>query len=172
MRLAVFGISLLMTFLLTQKSSAQVEKYRDLYFAARGEEGIKANYNVLNNAEESNAVITAYKGVAIAMYAEVVKEVSSKFDYFNRGKALIEKAIQKDFYNPEIRFLRYSVQAEVPWVVGYSSNLEEDAKIILNALKQNKIDRSSTFWKKAILFMLNSDELSSELENELKKYQS
>ncbi len=172
MRIIAFIISLSFLFLSTWECSAQVEKYRDLYFAARGEEGIKAYYNTLSNADESNAVITAYKGVAIAMYAEVVKEVSSKFDYFNRGKALIEKAIQKDFYNPEIRFLRYSVQAEVPWVVGYSSNLEEDAKIILNALKQNKIDRSSAFWKKAILFMLNSDELSSELENELKKYQS
>jgi hypothetical protein len=158
--------------LLTHEANAQVDKYRDLYFAARGEEGIKNYYNALNNAEESNAVVIAYKGVAIAMYAEVVKEVSTKFDYFNRGKALIEKAIQKDFYNPEIRFLRYSVQAEVPWVVGYSSNLEEDAQIILNALKQNKVDRSSPFWKKAILFMIKSDELSSELENELKKYQS
>ncbi len=150
----------------------QVEQYRDLYFAARGEQGIKAYYNAVSTADETNAVVTAYKGVGIAMYAEIAKEVSSKLDYFNKGKALIEKAIQKDFYNPEIRFLRYSVQAEVPWVVGYSSNLEEDAKIILNALKQNKIDRTSSFWKKAILFMLKSDELSSDLEEELKKYQS
>ena len=150
----------------------QVEQYRDLYFSARGDEGIKAYYNAVSSVQETNALVTAYKGVGIAMYAEIAKEVSSKLDYFNKGKALIEKAIQKDFYNPEIRFLRYSVQSEVPWVVGYSSNLEEDAKIILNALKQNKVDRSSSFWKKAILFMIKSDELSSELENELKKYQS
>lgn len=153
-------------------AQSQIEQYRQLYFSARGEDGIKAYYNAVSSVQETNALVTAYKGVGIAMYAEIAKDVSSKLDYFNKGKALIEKAIQKDFYNPEIRFLRYSVQAEVPWVLGYSSNLEEDAKIILNALKQNKIDRSSSFWQKAILFMIKSDELSSELENELKRYQS
>ncbi len=164
-------IILLLVLVFHAEAHSQLENYRNLYFAAQGEAGIKSYYNGVSNANESNAVFKAYKGVATAMYAEVVSGVDEKFSYFGKGKQLIEDAIQADFWNPEIRFLRYSVQAEVPWIVNYSSNLNEDANIILNALKSNQIDFRNDFWKKAIKFIVASGELSSSLVNEFKKYQ-
>lgn len=151
---------------------SQLENYRSLYFSAQGEAGIKNYYNAMQSANETNALFKAYKGVATAMYAEVVSGVDDKFSYFGKGKQLIEDAIQGDFWNPEIRFLRYSVQAEVPWIVNYSGNLNEDANIILNAIKNNQIDYRSDFWRKAIKFIILSEELSSSLTNEFKKYQA
>lgn len=153
-------------------SYSQLENYRSLYFSAQGEPGIKNYYNAMQSANETNALFKAYKGVATAMYAEVVSGVDEKFSYFGKGKQLIEDAIQGDFWNPEIRFLRYSVQAEVPWIVNYSGNLNEDANIILNAIKNNQIDYRSDFWRKAIKFIILSEELSSSLTNEFKKYQA
>lgn len=164
-------ILLLFVSIIQVNAFSQLDNYRNLYFSAQGEAGIKSYYNGVANANESNAVFKAYKGVATAMYAEVVSGVDEKFSYFGKGKQLIEDAIQADFWNPEIRFLRYSVQAEVPWIVNYSSNLNEDANIILNALKSNQIDFKTDFWKKAIKFILSSGELSSSMQNEFKKYQ-
>lgn len=165
-----FSLIITLTFFLNGFS--QLETYRALYFSAQGENGIKNYYNGVISANESNAVFKAYKGVATAMYAEVVSGVDEKFSYFGKGKQLIEDAIQADFWNPEIRFLRFSVQAEVPWIVNYSGNLNEDANIIINALKSKQIDSRSDFWKKAIKFIIQSGELSSSLSEEFKKYQA
>lgn len=153
-------------------SYGQVDKYRQLYFAAGADIGIQTFFDYTKNADESNALHKAYKGVSIAMYAELASDVSKKFEFFNQGKTLLEDAVKKDASNPEIRFLRFSVQAEVPWIVGYSSNLKEDAQIIINALQKGSINAKDDFWKKAISFMLKSGELSSEKETQLKKFQS
>lgn len=161
---------LLLSFALS--TLGQVDKYRQLYFAAGADIGIQTFYDYTKNADENSAINKAYKGVAIAMYAELANEVSKKFEYFNRGKNLIEEAVKTDASNPEIRFLRFSVQAEVPWIVGYSSNLKEDADIVINALQKGKINAKDDFWKKAITFMLKSGELSNDNETKLKKYQS
>lgn len=153
-------------------ASAQLDNYRNLFFNARGDQGISAFYNSLQSANESNAVHKAYKGVAVAMYAEVVSSVEKKISHFNDGKTKIEAAIQADFWNPEIRFLRFAVQSEIPWFLNYSGNMQEDANIVLDALRKKTIDPKTDFWKKAINFMIDSDELPDSIESELKKFQS
>ncbi len=156
--------------LISLNSFGQLDNYRNLYFGAQNAEGKKIFYNTMQAANESNAVFKAYKGVSTAMYAEVASSVEDKFKYFDQGKVLIEAAIQGDFWNPEIRFLRYSVQAEVPWFLKYNSNLQEDANIVLDALKKKTIDPKTDFWKKAITFIIDSDELPTSIEDELKKF--
>jgi hypothetical protein len=79
--------------------------------------------------------------------------------------------VLRDWYNPEIRFLRFSVQSKVPFFLGYSSNLEEDAMIILNAIDNNQISISDWFWRRAIVFLKNSDSLSDEQLSRIEKLQ-
>jgi hypothetical protein len=150
-------------------SKADVAQMRNLFFAASNTEGIKEFYTQAQLVNESDNVLKAYKGVATAMYAGIASSVSEKLDYFSKGKALLEAAVTADWYNAEIRFLRFSVQSEVPFFVGYSDKLKDDSLIVLNALKAKSVDSSLEFWKKAIQFMINSDELSSDMESELKK---
>jgi hypothetical protein len=164
----IFVLLLSLTSALT--ANAQLDYLRSLYFGASNEEGIKKYYNSAVVTPDQSPIIKAYKGVAIAMYAEVVSGVDDKFSYFGKGKKLIEEAIQADFYNPEIRFLRLTVQAEVPWVVGYSGDINADATIVLNALQKNQVDPKSDYWKKAILYLKNCDDLSSTQKKEFNKY--
>ena len=152
--------------------NSQVGLLRDYYFKAGAKESISAFYNYTKNISPNNAVELAYKGVAEAMYAEVVKGVGDKFAYFDRGKALIEQAIMQDVYNPEIRFLRFSVQAEVPMIVGYRDKLAEDGWKVIGALKTNMMNPKDEFWKKAIRFMLDSGELDNNQQRELAPYAS
>lgn len=156
--------------LCTLQMSSQVSVLRDYYFKAGAKEGISAFYNYTKNITPANAVELAYKGVAEAMYAEVVKGVGDKFAYFDRGKALIEQAIAQDVYNPEIRFLRFSVQAEVPMIVGYRDKIAEDGWKVIGALKTNMMNPKDDFWKKAIRFMLDSGELDNNQTRELAPY--
>ncbi len=150
--------------------NADVAKMRTLFFAASTPDGIKEFYKQAQLVNEADNVQKAYKGVATAMYAGAASSVSEKLDYFSKGKALLEAAVTSDWYNAEIRFLRFSVQSEVPFFVGYSDKLKDDSLIVLNALKAKNVDSTLEFWKKAIQFMINSEELSSDVENELIKF--
>ncbi len=170
MRFFTFIFVLFISFTSTLTVNAQLDYMRTLYFGASNDEGIKKYYNTAVVTPEQSPVIKAYKGVAIAMYAGVASGVDEKFSYFGKGKKLIEEAIQGDFYNPEIRFLRLTVQAEVPWIVGYSGDISADAGIIINALQKKQIDPKSDFWKKALLYLKKCDDLSNTQKQEFNKY--
>lgn len=151
-------------------SSAQLDNLRVLFFSADSESGKKSLYDATQNLDLARAENKAYKGVATAMYADLVESVSDKLSYFNSGKDLLEQAVAADWYNAEIRFLRFSVQAEVPFFLGYSDKKEEDAGIVLDALYKARIDYKSEFWKKAISYMVDSGELKDETTEALRKY--
>jgi hypothetical protein len=152
---------------------AQDEVKRSSYLSAgKSEDALRKFY--LESAAYSlqSPLDKAYRGVAIAMYASLENSVVDKFNTFSKGKILIEEAVAADWYNPEIRFLRFSVQAEVPLLVGYSSNLEDDAYVVLDALEKKRIDTASYFWSVAVKFMLNSGELNSDQQNRFNKFNS
>lgn len=159
--------------LFSSATIAQDEVKRNAYLnAGRSEDGLRKFYSESSFYTLQTPLDKAYRGVAIAMYASIENSVVDKFNTFSSGKVLIEEAVAADWYNPEIRFLRFSVQSEVPFVVGYSSNLEEDAYIILDALEKKRIDPSTYFWSVAVRFMLNSGELNSDQKNRFNKFNS
>jgi len=151
--------------------NAQLEQTRTLFFSASNDEGIKKFYSSASSIEESSGLtLNAYKATATAMYAGIALGVSKKIAYFNEGKVLLEKSVNGDWYNAEIRFLRFSVQSEIPLILGYSGNLKEDADIIIQTLEKNSFDWKISFWQKAINFMIDSGELSSDQSQKLKKF--
>jgi len=167
-----YGLFILICFFSTfSYAGVPIEQLRKGYFSSQSADGKNSFYQLVQKADEADALQLAYKGVAIAMYAEMVDGPYDKLSYFNRGKDLLEKAIQKAPQNAELRFLRFSVQDNVPWIVGYSDQLEEDAAFIMNTLRSKKVNAQDDFWKKAILFLLNSDDVNSSQKAELKKYQ-
>jgi hypothetical protein len=163
----------LMLLLFPVYAFAQLESQRAAYLnAGKNDDGVRSFYNASASYPMNTALDKAYRGVAIAMYASLASTVVEKFNVFSEGKKLIEEAVVADWYNPEIRFLRFSVQAEVPFVVGYSSNLEEDAYVVIDALEKKRIDSSVYFWNVAIRFMLASGELNNDQKNRLNKFNS
>ena len=50
--------------------------------------------------------------------------------YFNRGKSILEEAIEANPLNVELRYLRYSLQKRVPDFLGYNANIDEDLLMI------------------------------------------
>ncbi len=148
----------------------QVEDLRQLYLKASTEEGIRKFNLYANSLGETDPLIRAYKGVAFAMYAQVVSGVREKYSWFDQGKRLLESAVLTEPDHPEIAFLRFSVQAEVPAILNYKENLTSDANKVVVGLHQKKMDAHSPFWQKAILFMIHSDQLNQLQEAELKRF--
>lgn len=104
--------------------------------------------------EKNNPLLLGYKGGATMLMAKHVFNPFSKLSYFQKGKGMLEKAIQSDYKNVELRFLRYTIQTNVPSFLGYNGDLAKDKifliqsvdairdaelkKIISAYLKQNK----------------------------------
>ena len=106
---------------------------------------------------KSNALEQAYHGAGLVMMANHVWAPTSKLSNFNKGSDELDAAVEKDSNNPEIRFLRYSIQLKAPGFLNYKDNLKEDRKIIFEKLKgYNKPE----FQIMAANFLLENDKCS------------
>lgn len=127
---------LLVVFTLTQmcEASGPIDKCRDLYFSESKLKELSVVIAEIENVLEATPILKAYQGSFIARAAGFGYNPYSKWTKFNSGRALIESAVDEDSENPEIRFLRLSVQHAAPSFLGYSSNIDMDLSHILDAL--------------------------------------
>jgi hypothetical protein len=75
-----------------------------------------------------------------------------KFKYFNKGKALLESSINNNSSSIELRFLRYSIQVNLPRILFYYQDIEKDLNFVQHNLKSLKDEKL----KKYILKSLNN----------------
>ena len=151
---------------------AQPDNIRRSYLDARNPDGIKSFVNLSEKLNLYVAAEKGYRGVALAMYADIADGIYNKLDFFNRGKELLEAAIKEQPGNAEIRFLRLTVQAEAPMMLGYSAEIETDLDIIYNAFFSGEIHPSHFFWSSALRYILGCDEISENKRNQFKKFSS
>ncbi|MEO5908884.1 MAG: hypothetical protein ABIR50_03975 [Ginsengibacter sp.] len=84
--------------------------------------------------ENSNALLEGYKASATMMLAKYTFNPISKLSYFKKGKQMLENAIKADDTNIELRFLRFAVQSNIPFFLGYHSFIEDDKKILMETI--------------------------------------
>lgn len=72
----------------------------------------------------------AYLGALEAIWANHVFNPISKLNTFQDGKAKIEQAVAEDPDNCEIRYLRLSIQKNVPGFLGYNAQIQEDQSFL------------------------------------------
>jgi hypothetical protein len=76
-------------------------------------------------------VLVCYKGANEMIQAKYAFSPVNKFEKFNKGKELIKKAISRDTVNLEIRFIRYTIQSNLPTFLGYHDELDTDKRFML-----------------------------------------
>jgi hypothetical protein len=162
---AVKKIFIILFFSVGIQSFAQEIQCQKLFISAQNEPAKQEFYNYCANISNRNNTQQAYFGVATAMYAELVSNPADKLSYFSNGKEMLEKAIANDYWNEELRFLRYSVQDKAPWMLQYHDKLEEDSYYIYLSLSTGKLNKSKAFWKIVIQFMIQSKNLSDDLRS-------
>jgi hypothetical protein len=77
-------------------------------------------------SEKNKPLFLGYKGGATMLMAKHVINPISKFSYFKKGRNMLENAIKADNSNVELRFLRYTIQNNVPSFLGYNGQLAKD----------------------------------------------
>ncbi|MGN6247379.1 MAG: hypothetical protein ACTHNG_03425 [Ginsengibacter sp.] len=109
-----------------------IDRVRSLYEkSVEDESACKELINILSSYNENNNPLYAgYKASAVMMMAKHVFNPFSKMSYFNKGKKMLENAINVDGNNVELRFLRFNAQTHVPSFLGYDDNIHEDKKFL------------------------------------------
>ena len=75
-----------------------------------------------------------YKAVSNAVMAKHTWSPYAKLKYLRTSGQIFEQAVALDKQDPEVRFLRYSIEFFVPRYLNMSGHLQEDKKIFLSAM--------------------------------------
>jgi hypothetical protein len=106
-----------------------------------------------------NPTVLAYAAGAEMASAQYKFSPVSKLSAFNSGKSKLEQLIEANRENPEIRFIRYSVQLKCPSILGYTKERKADRAFILAEmpfLRKNNPD----LFKYILSFLLLHDKLN------------
>jgi hypothetical protein len=141
-----------------------IEQLRYMYFESwQGQCGARELSGLLDGINANgDPVITAYHGAAISTTANCFVLPLGKWKTFKRGRDKIEEAVETAPENLEVRFLRFTVQSNIPSFLNYN-NLAEDKGFILKALhlqSENGQHDLLTGW--IIAFLLQSGQLGED----------
>jgi hypothetical protein len=111
-----------------------INEVRMMYVkAANNEKACKQLIDLLEPYnEKNNPLFLGYKAVATMLMAKYVFFPFTKLSHFNKGKKMLSKSIEADQKNVELRFLRFTVQTNVPSFLNYTVDIKNDKNIILN----------------------------------------
>ncbi len=109
-----------------------ISTIRTLYLSAYTNESNCNHFGekLMSIQDEENVLIKGYKGCFYFIKCKFINNPISKFIYFNKGKELLESAIQTDPNSIELRFLRYTIQKNIPRFLLYYDNIEKDLKFV------------------------------------------
>ncbi len=124
--------------LLSSAKTPEIEDVRVLFHKAESSQKVCVELIELLEPynDKNNALFLGYKGSANMLMAKHSINPFSKLSYFKKGKLMLEKAIQFDQKNVELRFLRYTIQTNVPSFLNYKDNKEIDRVFLLQSLNR------------------------------------
>lgn len=119
-------------------ASTPIREVRLLYQTAINEEkSCKALLVFLSPYTEQNSpLLLGYKASATMLMAKYAINPFNKLSYFNEGKKMLERAIQMDENNVELRFLRFAVQNNAPSFLGYRNQITGDKAFLLKSVSE------------------------------------
>lgn len=87
----------------------------------------------------SSPLMLAYYGAAKTAKAKYVSGPFDKYSTAKAGLAKLNSSISKSPSNIEIRFIRYSVEINIPAVMPFTDHTKQDRKYILEHLDVNHV---------------------------------
>ena len=147
-------------FILNSLSAQVLDNVRNQFPKINSLEEAEFHMKLLEN--EKNVGGKAYYAAMIFMKSRYVKFPLTKYNYFKKGKFAMDKLIQENIANIEIRYIRFLFQNQMPAFLNYNSNIQEDYLTIVKGIEKSELE--SQFKRKILNNML--------LVNTITKYQT
>lgn len=142
---------------------------KQLVLAVDQEETTDSLYTSLSSLSEKTPLIVGYLAALQALKAKHAWNPYRKLQYLNQSRKQFDNAIAADSTNIEIRFMRFSVQHNLPGFLGQSENLDADRQVILVQLdKENYGTADKSLTKTIIRFLLESKRCTAAEAEKLK----
>jgi hypothetical protein len=141
---------------------------KNFVIATQDEKKAKELYLYFSTKENiSEPLQMAYKGATIALIAKYSNNPYTKLKYVNSALDLIDEAINKSPENFEIRYLRFSIERNLPSIIFSTNNIEKDIEVVCSylTLKQDWDSFEAAIAKD----LLSSKYLSKNQYNQLNK---
>jgi tetratricopeptide (TPR) repeat protein len=91
----------------------------------------------------SNTLQYAYLGATEAILAKHAFNPFSKLGYVNSALEKLNRAVDLNRNDVEVRYMRYSVESNMPSYLGYSKHVEADKQMIIKTLSSTKISQEN-----------------------------
>ncbi|TKC10510.1 hypothetical protein FA048_10015 [Pedobacter polaris] len=116
----------------------EVAELRRLYYKAAEDSSASAELSrsLKSVNRSSSPILWCYKGASYMMEAKYAFNPITKLARFRKGKAAIEQAISKEPSNVEMRFIRFSLQNNLPGFLGYNGQIQADKQKLLLEVEQ------------------------------------
>jgi hypothetical protein len=130
----------IMILLSVTDANLKINEVRKLYYqAALNEDAAVRLKKMLTEVNDnSDAIFVCYKGASQMLDAKYAFNPITKLNRFKKGKTMMEKAINKDPNHLEMRFIRFSIQTNLPSFLGYNNWIESDKKLLLLQTSKTK----------------------------------
>ncbi|MBJ6145124.1 hypothetical protein [Hymenobacter sp. BT559] len=104
--------------------------------AAANKEAGEKFYDLLHGYKGQEALVLGYKAASEAIKARDASMLN-KLTYVQQAARTFEQAVALDPANAEIRFLRFSVESNLPPFLGLSKHVDEDKAFLVAAALQH-----------------------------------
>lgn len=136
--------------------SAILEAAREGFFRAGSEPCYAPELEgIIGEAYTTSSLLQAYKGAGKTMHADCLRSPGKKLKSFKQGRELLDKAVDADPGNAEIRFIRYMVQDGAPSFLNYD-NRDQDLQIWFDFYSKSS-NASAVFIQKMARAINNTD---------------
>jgi len=82
--------------------------------------------------ETDDIIIQGYQTIIWFLWADYFINPIQKWKCFNKGKSMLEELINENPENIELRFLRLTIQDNLPFFLGYHQNKTKDRIFVFN----------------------------------------
>lgn len=129
-------------------------------------------YKTVKRIESAKPIVIGFKAMSELVLCKHVFNPISKLSHFHSGKDLLEKAISIDKDNVELRFYRYCTQLNVPGILNYSSNLNEDKKMLFEFLESQAKNpkKDIDLYNRIMKFLLTNKHATEDDKKKLKSF--
>ncbi|UEG53868.1 hypothetical protein LLH06_02625 [Mucilaginibacter daejeonensis] len=115
-------------------------------------------YTVLTAEADKSPLTVAYIGAVQALKAKHAWNPYYKVKYLNDAEKTFKTAVSREPDNIEIRFMRFSIEHNVPGFLGYNKNLTADRDAMITQLnKKHYTSADPELVHTIIKFLIDSD---------------
>lgn len=156
---------IIITFLLT--NNPEISEIRKMYPEASASEtnAKQLSAKLASIDKDDNKTLLAYKGASITIMCKFGKKITDKISFFKEGSKIIEQAVAAEPKNCEIRFVRLSIQANIPRFINYRKNIDEDKAFMLEHYDEQPAALKSYLKS----YILHSDSFSDKEKKSVKE---